>query len=314
MASSQANLDVYVRAFANVQAYNDYNWPIVASLTNTDFTFNSIFYSSYPSYSARTTSETTYSTAVPSTDSYSNYFNVLSSSGTNTDTSGYSKIITVTSTQIVVRVMRTGSWDTSTVYRMGFRFYSTRLTPSGCNSVSISSNRYGASYFYPSNGVWSKTCGTDTTNRMFFVVWYFYQNVNTLNQWPYWYGGDYYDMTFNFNSIGQDAVNYANMLSVTASIIYQTSRYYTSNEGQCGCCSSNCCTGTCYDTCSDIYSSWSCNPHCCNPICCTPCSCRWIYGWDYFTVTGDNNNYWTQPTNAIAAGASINLVSNQYSV
>lgn len=31
MASSQDNFDVYVKVFANPQAYTDYNWPLFAS-------------------------------------------------------------------------------------------------------------------------------------------------------------------------------------------------------------------------------------------------------------------------------------------
>jgi hypothetical protein len=218
MASSQSDLNVYVRAFANPQAYADYNWPLLASLTSNGYTFKSMYYSGYPSWGGtRDDSGTNSGLAMnPGTDSYSNYVNIWQS-WSQTDTGGFTNIIGATSNSIIVRFCKSSSQDFSTTWRMTFRFYTERLTPSGCNSVSIKSSRYGWGY-YGSTGYWSKTCGVG--DRMFYVTYHFYRPVYTMDQWPYWYGGDYYDLHFSFDSVGQDSTNNAQYLFASASIIY----------------------------------------------------------------------------------------------
>jgi hypothetical protein len=56
MASSQSGLTVWVRAFANNQAFVDYNWPIFANLANSGaYTLNNIAYDSNTGYNVKTT-------------------------------------------------------------------------------------------------------------------------------------------------------------------------------------------------------------------------------------------------------------------
>lgn len=47
MACSQANFDVTVKVFANEQAYADYNWPLYASTTNSNWNLNIMYHSAY---------------------------------------------------------------------------------------------------------------------------------------------------------------------------------------------------------------------------------------------------------------------------
>jgi hypothetical protein len=55
MACSQGSFDVMVKAFANQDAYNDYNWPLFASQTGSTLTLNTMWYSNNPSNSAQST-------------------------------------------------------------------------------------------------------------------------------------------------------------------------------------------------------------------------------------------------------------------
>lgn len=55
-ASTQDNFDVEVHAFANLNAYNDYNWPIFYHTSDSNFNLEDMFYSSNPSNSVQTTS------------------------------------------------------------------------------------------------------------------------------------------------------------------------------------------------------------------------------------------------------------------
>ena len=93
-----------------------------------------------------------------------------------------------------MRVYRGSNADFSNVYRMTFRFYTDRLTPSGCTGVSFTSNRYS------SNHKSLTSCGT--SSRHFWAIYNFYSTGG--NSWPYWYAGDYYDFTFTFNSVSGD--------------------------------------------------------------------------------------------------------------
>jgi len=307
MASSQGSLNVYVRAFANTEALNDYNWPLFASLTNSAAaTLSSIFYSSNTGYNSITNTE-------PAVGHDASYTNVLSGYH-NTNGNDYAQIVSVTSTQIVVKIYKSSYLDLTTVYRIGFRFYTQRLNPSGCNNVSVYTARYSWPYG-ASTGSWSVSCGVG--GYMFYAIFSGYYPASPLDQWPSWIGGDTYQLTFNFNSISEDATNNANFLFVTASIVYESSAYYA--ESGCGCCYAPCvnyCCNSDYTCCCSYCDSATCccSDACCNYPCATYCSCRHIQGWDYFIVTGTQNAAWNQPSSAIASAANIYLVSNQYSV
>lgn len=47
-ASSQDNFDVEVHAFANWQAYENYNWPIFYHTSDSNWNLELMFYSSNP--------------------------------------------------------------------------------------------------------------------------------------------------------------------------------------------------------------------------------------------------------------------------
>ena len=51
MACSQANFDATVRVFANQHAYDDYNWPLYASTTNSNWNLNDMYISAAPTWS-----------------------------------------------------------------------------------------------------------------------------------------------------------------------------------------------------------------------------------------------------------------------
>ena len=112
-------------------------------------------------------------------------------------------------------------------YRMGFRFYTPRLTYSGISNTVSVVHRYGYNPSWCVSGSCSITCGTG--DRMFYCNFYMMRNVETQNQWRYWNSGDYYDMTFSFSSIGEDSTSNYDHVFITASLIWETSRYYNSN-------------------------------------------------------------------------------------
>ena len=56
------------------------------------------------------------------------------------------------------------------------------------------------------------------------------------NSWPYWYGGDYYDFNFYFNSVSGDVNSPAIYLFAHTSITWEQSIYHHNDEGKCGCC------------------------------------------------------------------------------
>lgn len=321
MACSQSNFDVMVKAYANPQAYNERNWILFGDQTSNYWTLNTMWYSDYASWGgAQSTSENPYNAMQPTcSDGYSTCTNVFAS-GIRME-GGYSQVIGVSSTQIVVRVYMTGNYDFySSTYRMGFRFYAERLTVGSCSSVSLWSSRYGSNGWCQ-QGSCSYTCGTG--DRMFYVAFYLYRAQSTQSQWPYWYSGDYYDITFNFNSVGQDTNNYANSIFVQGTLVWENSLYYYNDQGHCGCCST-CCCNTCYGSCcsgctqccfyyDSCCSTYSCNPYCCCTYCCAGCNCRWMYAWSY-TALVNNAAGWAQPSTAIASSASASLMSNQYGV
>ena len=69
------------------------------------------------------------------------------------------------------------------------------------------------------------TCGTG--DRMFFASFYMYRENNlTQNQWRSWTSGQHYDLTFNFNSITDDADTNYEQLFVTATLVYENTIFY----------------------------------------------------------------------------------------
>ena len=142
------------------------------------------------------------------------------------EASGYTKLVSYSSNQIRIKVQRGTNGDFSNVYRMTFRFYTERLTPSGCQSVSFSGNRYS------SNFKSLTSCGA--SDRHFWAIYDFYSTGG--NSWPYWYAGDWYEFTFNFNSVSGDVTSPAIYMFAHTTITWEQSIYYHGNEGQCGCC------------------------------------------------------------------------------
>ena len=211
---------------------------------------------------------------------------------------------------------------------MGFRFYTERLQVGSCSSVSIASSRYSSP--------WCNSGGTCTVNcytgdRMFAAIFYNYVNALNQNEWPYWYSGDYYDLTFTFSSVTQDVSNYANEVFAQGTLTYEFTQYFTTDCTHCGCtyCYTqtcyNTCYQTCYQTCYDIFGSsyncnpyncnaYNCNPYPCNWQCCTCNNCRWIFGWDYRALSNQGVDGWSQPNNALASNIAVGLVSQQYGV
>jgi hypothetical protein len=188
-------------------------------------------------------------------DSFSTCVNIFQPS-TTIDGSGYSQVISVSSTQVKVRMYLNGPYDFySQTFRLVFRYYFGRLTFSGtCSIANIYSSRYGNNYWCLS-GSCSATCGN--LDRQIYASFYMYRAQTSQYQWPYWYGGDYLDLTFTFGSVGGDVSNNANQLFVQGTLVWENTAYYYNNIGKCGCCG-NCCCNTCYQSClvCDCCSCW----------------------------------------------------------
>jgi len=156
----------------------------------------------------------------PSDGAYE-YYRDTFNSGVTTDLTGYAQIIDMGSNYIRVRfrLYQNHDFAGASTYRMTFRFYTPRITVSSCSSVtSLWNSRYGNGYWGSNTGAWSVSCGTGT-NR-FYASFRFYYNTQTMNQWPYWYSGDYTDMTFNFGSVGKHVNTNPNALYTSATLIW----------------------------------------------------------------------------------------------
>lgn len=189
------------------------------------------------------------------------------------DTGGYAKIISLSSTSIVVRLYRSTNADFSNVYRMVFRFYAERLSFSGCSSVSFTSNRYSSNH--------RALSGCGSSGRYFWADYSYYSN--NYIEWPYWYGGDYYDFTFSFSSITGDVSNDPNYLFISSTINWWKSVWHVTDNSKCGC----------YNPTVTCCSSYTCGYPDYNSCCgynCNPCqyyySCRWHYDYGTFLLTG----------------------------
>jgi hypothetical protein len=117
---------------------------------------------------------------------------------------------------------------------MGFRFYTPRLVVSSLNNVSVTYSRTN-SPAYCRQGSCTTSHGID--DRSFYVNFYMYRNAYYMSQWHYWSSGEYFDLTFNFNSVGEDGDSIANpdQIFVTGTLVWETSRYHSSDSGKCGC-------------------------------------------------------------------------------
>lgn len=126
------------------------------------------------------------------------------------DGGGYTQLLAVSTTSVTVRiVIGNNNWDFSdATYRIGFRFYSERLTYSGpCSIASVYSQQHGWNGWCQ-QGSCSNTC--QVGDRKFWIGFSLYRNDYYQRQWPYWSAGYYYDFVVNFASVGQDSNNFAN--------------------------------------------------------------------------------------------------------
>lgn len=309
--SDQTNFDVRVYVWANPQAYAERSWIMYTSTTASDWTYDSIGYASDTGFSQMSGAEKPFGNSVMDLTSGANgvgYTRIFN--GHNTRTEGYSDIYYVSSNQIKVRLYASVSRSFAQVWRMGFRFYTPRLTVDSCSSISVYTSRWGTLPFSSaaSPGSISSYCGTGGTgSRRFYAIFDMYYTTSSSrnsDQWPSFSNGDTYEFTFTFSSVGGDRGNYPNYLWVSASMLFENDYYYYQHS-ICGCCSRPCCTSCC--------CSGSCCSYCCDP-CCTYCTCRDMRWWDYYTFTGTQGVGYEQPANLIASGASIDLLSTQYGV
>ena len=269
----QGGTQVEVRLYANSQSYaTSGGWAIYSGTTG-GYNLVDMFY----------TSGNYASTSAPNTGG--NTARIYGSEWA--DTAGYSRIIGLSTTQIVVRLYRGNNAGFSDVYQMIFRFYVERLSFGTCQSVS----------FFSSRNSWNfrslTSCGT--SGKHFWAIYEYYSN--NYIEWPYWYGGDYYDFYFTFSSISGDVSNDAAQLFVSTTINWQKSVWHVTDNDKCGCHApgdSCCCWYTCY-----------------------PChyyhSCRWYYDWGTFLLTGGNVQAWT-PGRSLASSHAVDLISRQRGV
>ena len=129
--------------------------------------------------------------------SYASSTRILSSSN-QVRTEGYARIQAVTSNSITAQVYGSpsSSLDRSPAFRVGFRFYTQRLTTTSCSSVSLRINGYPLSNWASDNSAISYTCGNGGTNsRKFFALVYMNRQPSTTThpyQWPNYYLGTTY--------------------------------------------------------------------------------------------------------------------------
>lgn len=195
--AEQGGTQVEVRLYANSQSYSiPGGWAIYAS-TTPGYNIVDMFYTS-GSYA---------STSAPNTGGQTARLY-----GSNwADTAGYARIIGLSTTQIVVRLYRGNSASFYNVFSMIFRFYVERLSFNACQSVTFWNSRHGS---------FSRSLYQCSQSGKHFWAWYSYY-VNGGFDWPYWYGGDYYDFTFTFSSITGDISNDANQLYISTTINWQ---------------------------------------------------------------------------------------------
>lgn len=160
MACSQNDFDVTVKVFANQDAYSDYNWPLYSSTTNSNWNLNKMYYSAYPGWTNNGAYERGFYTINPSGEY--NASSVKMFDGSTTMDSGYTKILSVSTNSIKIRILLSNNdynFGDST-YRIGFRFYTERLTYVGpCSITTIYSSQHGSNgWCQSSSASCSNTC------------------------------------------------------------------------------------------------------------------------------------------------------------
>ena len=285
--AEQGSTVVSVRAYANADSYaTSGGWQLFYGTTT-----NSVTLPANVVYSGTNSNQNAPNYA--GTD-----YNMMPSSWIN---SGYSQVLGVTSTHIVIRCYSSSTMTFSNVYWMQFLFTVPRLSFSGNPSVSFSSNRYSSNHRGLS---YSSVSGSQ------FRIGFQYMSTGNPN-WPTWYSGDYYDFTLTFSSITGDYLSspQPTMIGVTTSIFYAVQIYYSSNLGMCG-CAGTCCNGyCCNDCCND---GCCCSTYCCSSYCCSYNSCYYYYNWGSFIFVDSSTS--ASPNLNLASSAAVDLISTQASV
>jgi hypothetical protein len=239
----------------------------------------------------------------------------------NVRTGGYSTITYVSGTQIKVKLNpATINNNLYKVFRMGFRFYTPRLTTTTCTGVSVYTSRWGWNNFNSysqSPGSFGVYCGNGGSNsRRFYAIfdmWYTKNSDHYPYQWPKLEATtDTYEFTFTFSSVAGDPVsNYPNYAWVSASMLWEESQWYY-QWVSCGCCYKPCCSNCCNYCPNGFGGTYCCSLYCCSYCCQRNCDCRRILGYDYYTFTGTLSVGFSQSPKAIAGSTSIDLVSSHY--
>lgn len=183
------------------------------STTSAAWTLNAMFYASANFSPRQINTEPSFDQMSP-TGAHTTSLNLFNGQAAD---SGYVRVMAATTSSITVRLqMNTDLGFEYYTYRLGFRFYTTRLFPtSPCSSVTAWNSRHGNFV----SGWWLRDC--EVGDRMFYVSWRFYVDASAhQNQWPHWYPGDYTDFTFNFASVGADSNNNANEIFAQATVVW----------------------------------------------------------------------------------------------
>jgi hypothetical protein len=311
--SDSTNFDVRVYVWANEQAYANRAWTMFTSSTTQGWNYESINFASNTGWNDLSSNEMPFNSLdLPTGGSYGTTQTRILSSSNNVRSEGYSKILSVSNTQVKVRLYSSVSKSFNQVYRMIFRFYTPRLIFGSCSGASVWTSRWGWNNFngYAYDpGSFSVTCGS--SGRRFYVAFDMYNSWSQSRypaQWPDFSNGDTYDFTINFSSVGGwAATGTPNNLWVSASMVWeQTYRYY--QDSTCGCCNTGCCS-----CCCDNYRNgqWYYG-ECCSTCCTVYCSCRRILGWDYYTFTGTQGAGYAPTPSSLASSTSLALVSQTY--
>jgi len=200
-----------------------------SSTTGSNWSYEEISFASNPSYDVYTNTEMPFGNVMDLTTGSNGVTRTRIFNNQNTRTEGYATILSVTSTQIQVRLYASVSKSFYKVFRMGFRFYTPRLLPGTCSSVSVYTSRWGWNNFNGNSyspGSFSVNCGNGGTNsRKFYAIfdmWYTTTQSRYPYQWPDYSNGDTYDFTFTFSSVSGAAVtDYPNYLWVSASMLWE---------------------------------------------------------------------------------------------
>jgi len=164
----------------------------------------------------------------PNLGSYDRTETITASS--SIDTSGWTKITSVSSNSISFQMYKSASMSFSQTYQMTFRFYVDKLSFSGGCTVSS----------FTVTGKGTPTCSC--SNKYIVVTYSYYSSSNNaVNNWPTWSAGSSYYLTISTTISGYSGADY---LFVTMTYTWQDRQYYTSNQNGCGycmCTDTNCC-------------------------------------------------------------------------